>query len=118
MTLLFTAYLAFRELRFARLLRNPDPLIHPRKSEVMKVLRIGIIAGLIGMGLTILGTGASMGILLAKSIAIPQGVAIYAPTRIIRPVDVLVTMANTVGITAHFLGTIASIATMNWLHRQ
>ncbi|MCU0552439.1 MAG: DUF3611 family protein [Leptolyngbya sp. Prado105] len=117
-TLLFTAYLAFRELRFARRLRNPDPLIHPRKSEVMKVLRIGIIAGLIGMGLTILGTGASMGVLLAKSISIPQGVAIYAPTRIIRPVDVLVAMANTVGITAHFLGTIASIATMNWLHRQ
>lgn len=116
--LLFTAFLAFRQLRFARRLRNPNPELHPRKSEVMQVLRIAIIAGLIGLGLTILGGGAAMGVLLSKAIAQPQGVAIYDPTRIIRPLDVLVAMANMIGITAHFLGTITSIATANWLHRQ
>ncbi|MGG6265548.1 DUF3611 family protein [Leptolyngbya sp. AN03gr2] len=118
LALLFTAYLAFRQLRFARRLRHPETLLHPKKSEVLQVLRIGIIAGLIGMGLTILGGGAALGVLLAKSIAVPQGVALYAPTRVIRPVDVLVAMANMVGITAHFLGTIASVATVNWLQRQ
>lgn len=116
--LLFTAYLAFRQLRFARRLRNPNPELHPKKSEVMRILRIGIVAGFIGMGLTILGGGAAMGVLLSKSIAQPQGVAIYDPTRIIRPLDVLVAMANMIGISAHFLGTIASVATANWLHRQ
>jgi hypothetical protein len=118
LALLFTAYLAFRQLRFARRLRHSDSLRHPKKSEVLQVLRIAIIAGFVGMGLTILGGGAALGVLLSKSIAIPQGVAIYAPTRIIRPLDVLVAMANMVGITAHFLGTIASVATVNWLHRQ
>ncbi|MCU0570563.1 MAG: DUF3611 family protein [Oculatellaceae cyanobacterium Prado106] len=59
-----------------------------------------------------------MGVLLAKSLVIPQGVAIYAPNRIIRPLDVMVGMANMLGITAHFLGTVASVATERWLHRQ
>lgn len=118
LALLLTAFLAFRQLRFARRLRNPNPELHLKKSEVMRVLRIGIIAGFIGMGITILGGGAALGVLLSKLIAIPQGVAIYAPNRIIRPLDVLVAMANMVGIAAHFLGTIASVATANWLHRQ
>lgn len=116
--LVFTAFLAFRQLRFARRLRHPDPDLHPKKSEVMQVLRIGIIAGFIGMGLTILGGGAAVGVLLSKTMAQPQGIAIYNPARIIRPLDVLVAMANMIGITAHFLGTLASVATMNWLHRQ
>ncbi|MCU0548206.1 MAG: DUF3611 family protein [Leptolyngbya sp. Prado105] len=51
--LLFTAFLAFRQLRFARRLRNLDPDLHPKQSEVMQVLRIGVIAGLVGMALTI-----------------------------------------------------------------
>lgn len=116
--LLFTAFLAFRQLRFAHRLRNPNAELHPKKSEVTQVLRIGVIAGFIGMAFTILGGGAALGVLLSKSIAIPQGAAIYAPTRIIRPLDVLVAMANMIGITAHFLGTIASVGTLNWLHRQ
>lgn len=118
LALLFTAYLAFRQLHFARRLRNPNPELHPKKSEVMKVLQIGIIAGLVGMGLTILGEGTTLGVLLSKSITIPQGAAIYAPARTIRPIDVFVAMANMIGITAHFLGTISSFATVNWLQRQ
>lgn len=116
--LLFTAFLAFQQLRFARRLRSSTPERHPRKSEVMRVLRIGIIAGFVGMGFTILGGGAAVGVLLSKSIVQPQGVAIYDPTRIIRPLDVLVAMANMIGIAAHFLGTIVSVATVNWLYRQ
>lgn len=72
---------------------------------------------LIYLRLTILGGGAEWGVLLSKLITIPQGAAIYAPTRIICPLNVLVAMANMVGITARFLGTIASVAMMNWLHR-
>lgn len=116
--LLFTAFLSFRQLLFARRLRHPNLERHPKKSDVMQVLRIGVMAGFVGMALTILGGGATLGVLLSKSIAQPQGVAIYDPTRIIRPLDVFVAMSNMIGITAHFLGTIASVATINWLHRQ
>lgn len=117
-TLLFTAFLAFRHTLFARRLRHPSAERHPRKSDVMQVLRLGIIAGFLGMAFTILGSGTALGVLLSKAISQPQGVAIYDPTRIIRPLDVFVAMSNVIGVTAHFLGTIASVATVNWLHRQ
>ncbi len=49
----------------------------------MEVLRLAVIVGFVGMLLTILGNGATIGVLLAKSVAQPQGVAIYDPNRII-----------------------------------
>jgi hypothetical protein len=52
-----------------------------------------------------------------KAAAVLLSYFVIHPTRIIRPLDVLVAVANRVGITAHFLSTIASVATMNWLHR-
>ncbi|MEB3215738.1 MAG: DUF3611 family protein [Nostocales cyanobacterium 94392] len=116
--LLFGIYLAFRLTRFARRLRNPNSEIHPKKAEVMKILRIGVIVGLVGMLLTILGGGSGLGVLLAKSIAQPQGVAIYDPTRIIRPLDIFVAMANMCGIAAHFVGTITTLGLFNWLHPE
>jgi hypothetical protein len=79
---------------------------------------LGAIAGLVGMLLTILGGGATLGVLLAKSIAQPQGVAIYDPNRIIRSLDIFVAMANMNGIAAHFIGTATSLGLLNWLYRQ
>ncbi|WP_373540996.1 DUF3611 family protein [Chamaesiphon sp.] len=35
----------------------------------------------------------------------------------IRSVDVFVAAANTTGITAHFVGVVASLSVFNWLHR-
>mgnify|MGYP002780796667 CR=1 FL=1 len=81
------------------------------------MLRLGVITGLIGMLLTILGMGATIGVLLAKSIAQPQGVAIYDPNRIIRSLDVFVAAANTTGVAAHFVGVVVSLGMFNWLHR-
>lgn len=118
LVLLFGIYLAFRLIRFAKRLRNPDPVIHPRRAKVMEVLRLAVITGLIGMLLMILGNGATIGVLLAKSVAQPQGVAIYDPNRIIRSLDVLVAAANTTGITAHFIGAVSSLGVFYWLHRQ
>ncbi|MBD3885330.1 DUF3611 family protein [Phormidium tenue FACHB-886] len=117
LVLLFGIYLAFRLIRFSKRLRNPNPVIHPRRAKVMEVLRLTVITGLVGMLLTILGTGATIGVLLAKSIAQPQGVAIYNPNRIIRSLDVFVAAANTTGVTAHFVGAVASLGVFNWLHR-
>lgn len=117
LALLFGIYLAFRIIRFAKRLRNPDPIIHPKRAKVMEVLRLGVITGFVGMLLMILGNGATIGVLLAKSIAQPQGVAIYDPNRIIRSLDVFVAAANTTGLTAHFVGAIAALGIFNWLHR-
>ncbi|PMB08273.1 hypothetical protein CEN49_10415 [Fischerella thermalis CCMEE 5273] len=118
LALLFTLYLAFRITRFSKRLRNPDPALHPHKAEVMKVLRVAVIAGFVGMLLTILGGGSGLGVLLSKSIAQPQGVAIYDPNRIIRSLDIFVATASMTGITAHFIGAVASLGLFNWLHPE
>ena len=117
LALLAGIYFAFRQTRLARRLRHADTLKHPTKAEVMTVLRLGAIAGLVGMLLTILGGGATLGVLFSKSIAQPQGVAIYDPTRMIRSIDIMVAMANVSGIAAHFVGTVASLSVFEWLHR-
>jgi len=117
LVLLFGIYLAFRLIRFSKRLRNPDPVIHPKRSKVMEVLRLAVITGFVGMLLMILGSGATIGVLLAKSVAQPQGVAIYDPNRIIRSLDVFVAAANTTGITAHFVGAVTALGIFNWLHR-
>lgn len=118
LVLLFALFVAFRQTRLARRLFNPNVLIHPQKSEVLQLLHWGVIAGLVGMFLTILGGGATLGVLLSKSIAQPQGVAIYDPTRIIRSLDIFVAAANMNGITANFVGTVTSLGLINWLNRQ
>ncbi len=118
LTLLFSTYLAFRLTIYARRLRVSSPELHPKKTELMQLLRISTITGLAGMLLFIIGGGVSLSVLLAKSIAQPQGVAIYDPNRIIRPLDIFVASANMSGIAAHFIGAVASLGLFNWLHRS
>jgi|SRR6476661_7489596 len=117
LALLAGIYLAFRHTRFAKRLRHADTMKHPAKSEVMKVLRLSAIVGLVGMLLTILGGGATLGVLFSKTVAQPQGVAIYDPIRVIRLIDIMVAMANRSGIAAHFVGAVASLSVFEWLHR-
>ena len=117
LALLAGIYLAFRQTRLAVRLRHEDTMKHPNKAQVMTVLRLGAIVGLVGMLLTILGGGASLAVLFSKSIAQPQGVAIYDPTRMIRSIDIMVAMANMSGIAARFVGTVASLSVFEWLHR-
>jgi len=117
LALLAGIYLAFRQTRLAVRLRHADTMKHPNKAQVMTVLRLGAIVGLVGMLLTILGGGASLAVLFSKSIAQPQGVAIYDPTRMIRSIDIMVAMANMSGIAARFVGTVASLSVFEWLHR-
>jgi len=115
--LLFGSYLAFRMVRFAKRMGSPNHAIRPKRTKVMQVLKLSVITGLIGILLMILGTGATIGVLLAKSISQPQGVAIYNPSLSIRSLDVFIAAANTTGITAHFVGLVAALSVFNWLHR-
>jgi hypothetical protein len=118
LVLLFNAYLAFRQTRLAARLRRPHSDAHPSKAETLQLLRLGVITGLIGLIVAILGCGATLGVLLSKSIAQPQGVAIYDPNRVIRSLDIFVAMANMDGIVAHFIGMLSFLGVSDWLHRQ
>lgn len=118
LVLLFSVFMAFRITRYAKRLRNPDSALHPKKVELMQLLKIAAIAGFVGMLLTIIGTGSSLSVLLAKSITVPQGVAIYDPTRSIRPIDIFGAIANMSGIMSHFIGTSAAAGLFIWLHPE
>ncbi len=116
--LLFSLYLNFRYTRVGKALENPNSALHPSKPDTTKILRLGIIVGLVGILLTLLGTGSTMLVLVAKSISQPPGVAITDPYRIIRPMDVFVAVADITGIAAHFVGTVASIWLLERVHQH
>ena len=107
--LLFSVYWDFRYTRIGKRLGNPNPALHPSKADTVKVIRLGIIAALVGILLTLLGAGSTVGVLIAKSISQPPGVAITDPYKIIRALDVFVAVANINGIAAHFVGTVSSL---------
>lgn len=107
--LLFSVYWYFRYTRIAKRLDNPNPALHPTKADTIRIIEVGIMVGLLGTLLALVGSGATLGVLVAKSISQPPGVAIVDPNKIIRALDVFVMVANINGIAAHFIGTVASL---------
>jgi len=116
--LLFSLYLDFRYTRIGKALENRNPALHPSKPDTTKILRLGIILSLVGILLTLLGTGSTIFVLVAKSISQPPGVAITDPYRIIRPMDVFVAVADITGVAAHYVGTVASLWLLERVHQH
>ncbi|HYX15522.1 MAG TPA: DUF3611 family protein [Nostoc sp.] len=116
--LLFSVYWDFRYTRIGKSLENPNPALHLSKADTTTIIRLGIIAGLVGILLTLLGAGSTVLVLVAKSISQPPGVAITDPYRLIRALDVFVAVANINGIAAHFVGTIASLWLLERVHQH
>ncbi|WP_413199948.1 DUF3611 family protein [Nostoc piscinale] len=116
--LLFSVYWDFRYTRLGKRLENPNHALHPSKADTIAAIRLGIIVSLVGILLTLLGAGSTLGVLVAKSISQPPGVAITDPNKIIRALDVFVAVANINGITAHFVGAIASLWLLERVHKH
>ncbi|BAY74102.1 hypothetical protein NIES25_05120 [Nostoc linckia NIES-25] len=116
--LLFSLYLDFRYTRIGKALENDNPALRPSKPDTTKILRLGIILSLVGILLTLFGTGSTIFVLVAKSISQPPGVAITDPYRIIRPMDVFVAVADITGIAAHYVGTVASLWLLERVHQH
>ncbi|MDJ0534333.1 MAG: DUF3611 family protein [Xenococcaceae cyanobacterium MO_207.B15] len=112
-----TIFFAFRYTRIAKgLLREPDTHLHPRKSDTVQLLRFAVIVGFVGILLGLVGAGSSLGVLIAKTISQPPGMAITHPDRIVRALDVFVVVANFNLITAHFVGAATSMWLLEKLH--
>jgi hypothetical protein len=113
-----SVYLAFRYTRIGKSLRNPKAEHIPKKADTIQILRLGLIVGLVGLLLNLLGAGATVGVLVAKSVSQPPGVAITDPNKIVRALDVFVEVANINGIAAHFVGIIAALWLLDKAHRH
>ena len=114
------AYWAFTYTRLSRKLQASDPKLRPKPRDATQSLRVGLIINLIGMLLTLLGGQAIVGALLAKSVAQPQGGAVFAErlTQFVQPLDIFVVQANTNTIFAHFIGIVASLWLIRSMNRQ
>ncbi|MEA5512767.1 DUF3611 family protein [Nodularia sp. UHCC 0506] len=111
-------YLAFRYTRIGNQLQSSNPSNRPRKSETLQVLRLGLWINLVGMLVTLLGSQAIVGTLVARSIS-PQAATtqLFDPTRIISGLDMLVVQANINTVSAHFAGLAVSIWLLNRITR-
>lgn len=107
----------FRYVRIAKgLLHEPEAVVHPRKAETIRFLRLGAFLGFMGMLLSLIGSGAGVGILVAKTVSQPPGVAIVDPNKIVRALDVFVVLANFNLIAAHLVGTVTSFWLLDRVH--
>ena len=116
--LLINLFQSFRYTRMARRFRNSAAPQPPKKSDTVQIVRWSLLIAIVGVTLGLLGSGSAIGVMLGKAIALPQGVAIYDPNRIIRAMDILVAGANLAAILAHFVALVMNLWLFGWLSRQ
>ncbi|MGI2909563.1 DUF3611 family protein [Tolypothrix sp. VBCCA 56010] len=113
--LCFRVYWALRYRRLAKLLQTPNSQIHLKKEDVIKALRLGLIVSLIGLLISFVASEATVAVILGKTLAQPQGVAVYRPENLIRSLDIFVMLANVNMIGAHFFGAVTSLGLLYWV---
>jgi Protein of unknown function (DUF3611) len=111
----FSIVWAFKSRSLARRLQSSDRTIHPRKEEVIQALKIGLIVSFIGMLIAFVASEFSAIAVLSKSLAVPQGVAVYNRQNLIRSLDLLVILANVNLIGTHLVGSITSLGLLEWI---
>jgi Protein of unknown function (DUF3611) len=106
-----STFWSFRYMAIARQLKNPD--LRPKKADTIQTIRLGILFGVIGMGLSVMGAESISGTLLGKSFSsFSVSVGFFnadALSKIIQPLDISIVLANTHTITAHFIGILGSL---------
>jgi hypothetical protein len=113
--LIVAIFFSSRYMRIARKMLKGDEVSRPKKSDTIQLIRQGLIANIIGMFLTILGAQALAGIVLIKSLNVPQGTFNVGsnPNQFVNSVDLLIIQANTNTILAHFTGIVTSLWLLN-----
>lgn len=106
-------YFSIRYGRIAKRLPGADPRSRPRKAEILQLIKTGLAINMGGMLMAILGAAALAGIVLLKSLTIPQGTLAYNPKQFVNSIDLLVIQANTNAIMAHFSGLVTSLWLLN-----
>lgn len=108
-------YWVNRYRRLDKLLQSPSRELHPKKEEVIQVLRTGFLVSLIGLVLAFLASEFTVIAVVSKVLALPQAVAVYRPESVIRSLDLFVVLANVNLIGAHLVGSATSFGLLNWL---
>jgi hypothetical protein len=123
--LLGSLFWFFRYTKIAGKFRETSQ--RPSKAETVKLIRLGITINIIGLGFGVLGAEALVFNLFWKSLSLLNPFAlsnaVYSNTSsianiVIQPIDVLVSLANTQTIFAHFVGLVCSLWLLGDLAKQ
>jgi hypothetical protein len=110
-------YFSTRYRKLGRKLQDADAPNHPRRADIIGLIRWGLMVNLIGMGLAIIGAASISGIVLGKSLSIPQGTLAANPKQFVQSIDLLAIQANTNTIIAHFTGLLSSLWLLDRLNK-
>ncbi|MEM6502297.1 MAG: DUF3611 family protein [Cyanobacteria bacterium P01_C01_bin.89] len=105
----FSTSLCLRYTRISKGLLQKENARQPKKSDTVQLLRLGIYAGFAGIAIALIGSGISIGVLVAKSVSQPTGAMVSDTTKIVRPLDTFVVLACMSGLSANFVGMSASL---------
>ena len=114
----FRVYWAWRYRVMARKLQRVDSSAQPSRAEIIRVLRIGLLASLIGLLLAFIASEVSLISLVAGAIARPQGIAVYEREQVIEIADLLLVLAEFNILGAHFFGSVNSLGLLNWISKE
>jgi hypothetical protein len=99
-------------------LQQPNLNSSINREEVIRVLRVGLTVSLIGLVLAFVASEITTIAILAKSLAQPQGVAIYDQEKIVREMDLFLILADVNLIGAHILGSVDSLGLLNQVTKE
>lgn len=117
LALIVSIFFFFRYRKIARLIRAEDPAMRPKKGATLQNIKMGLIANLVGMILSIVGAEAFIGVLWQKLSNLPQGAAVYDTTKLPQPNEILIILANTHTIMCHFVGIVIALWLLDRLNR-
>lgn len=109
-----SVFWAFGYIRLSEKLRKTVHELSkaPSRAVVVNQLKNGVIINLLGMGLTLLGTEATVGALVAKSLTSTVGPTLQGISAGYSPVlalDVFLVQASANTLVSHFLGLVSSL---------
>lgn len=114
----FRVYWAYRYRQLAKELQRVDSDTQPSRIEIVRVLRIGLIASFVGLLLAFIASEISLVSLVATAIAKPQGIAVYEREQVIKIADLLLILAQLNILGAHFFGSANSLGLLSWISKE
>lgn len=114
----FRVYWAWRYRQLAKKLQRPNPTAQPSRTDIIQILRIGLLASLIGLFLAFIAAEINLVSLIASAIARPQGIAVYEREQVIKIADLLLILAQVNILGAHFFGSVNSLGLLNWISKE
>ncbi len=114
----FRVYWASRYRQLAKKLQRVDPDTQPSRTEIIRLLRIGLLSSLVGLLLAFIASEISLISLVTGAIGRPQGIAVYEREQVIKIADLLLILAQFNILGAHFFGTANSLGLLNWISKE